>query len=391
MKNVLVAVDFSETSSAALRFGTYLAEVMDLDLRVVHVFDANFSFAQAVSTGALLAEKGRLEKLLKEFIERHCYPVLAKFQGNLATVPAIRSEVHEGFPSRIIRSLSQEKDSEMIIMGGVGAGQRNTPSGIFGGVARSVALHGKCPVLLIPPGYGDPKIKRIALAFGDAWDIRQMSGLVGRLVKVLRAEVNFVHVGNREGNEEWMNDEAFWEMVKWGIGLLVALSLYSIWYMGTYSMQVARAYEVNEHVVDKTLLIVTQQSSHKDQVTNGIVEGMIEYPVNIRVIDLTTAATYQADEAVDACILLHTWEMFRPPGMVDAFRDSLPDDVPLFAITTSGGGDVFLDSEVDGISSASEKVDADWEIRTAVAWARLALGFVPDAVMEENKLVENKE
>ena len=56
MKNILVPVDFSDTSATALRFGTYLAEVMDLDLRVVHVFDANFSFAQAISTGALLAE-----------------------------------------------------------------------------------------------------------------------------------------------------------------------------------------------------------------------------------------------------------------------------------------------------------------------------------------------
>lgn len=118
---------------------------------------------------------------------------------------------------------------------------------------------------------------------------------------------------------------------------------------------------------------------------------MIEYPVNIRVIDLTTAANHHVDKAVDACILLHTWEVFRPPGMVGAFRNSLPDDVPLFVITSSGNGEEFLDGEVDGISSASEQVDAEWEIRTAVAWARLALGLVPDEVTKDRELVENRQ
>lgn len=98
MGNILVPVDFSDTSAAALRFGTYLAEVMNLNLRAVHVFDANFSLAQAISTGALLAEKERREQQLKTFVERYAYPVLATFQGNLTTIPAVHSEVFEGFP-----------------------------------------------------------------------------------------------------------------------------------------------------------------------------------------------------------------------------------------------------------------------------------------------------
>ena len=144
MKKIIVPVDFSDTSGAALRFGTFLAEVMDLDLSVVHVFDANFSFAQAISTGAMLAEKERLEKLLSEFVERHVYPVLATFQGNMTTLPAINTEVYEGFPSGIIRTLSDRADTEMMVLGGVGAGQSSTPPGLFGGVAQSLALGGSC-------------------------------------------------------------------------------------------------------------------------------------------------------------------------------------------------------------------------------------------------------
>lgn len=214
MKKIIIPVDFSDTSASALQFGTYLAEIMGLGLEVVHVFDANFSFAQAVSIGASLAEKERLEKLLTKFVESHAFPVLASFQGNIATIPAIHTEVFEGFPGSVIRSISEREDAELVIMGGSGAGQSTTPPGLFGGVARSVALNGKCPVILIPPGYGPPSIENItlALAFGSPEDIRQMGGIIRRLIKVLRSQVNFVHVEGRDRSKEWMNDEAFLEM-----------------------------------------------------------------------------------------------------------------------------------------------------------------------------------
>lgn len=212
MKKIIIPVDFSDTSASALRFGTYLAEVMGLDLEVVHVFDANFSLAQAVSTGALLAEKERLKKLLSTFVERHAFPILATFQGNLATIPAIHTEVLEGFPGSTLRSISKREDAELIIMGGVGAGQADTPTRLFGGAASTVALSGECPVILIPAGYGYPEVKSLAVAFGEAEDIRKMGGIVHRLIKVLRPQVNFVHVEGQDRKKESVNDEAFLEM-----------------------------------------------------------------------------------------------------------------------------------------------------------------------------------
>jgi hypothetical protein len=165
--------------------------------------------------------------------------------------------------------------------------------------------------------------------------------------------------------------------------VVAILGAYSIWYMGMHSMGVASGYEVNKPHAEKHLLIVTQQSTHKDTLTAGIVAGLADLPVNIEVIDLTTAAFYHVKEEVDACILLHTWELFQPPGMVYTFQDSLPAEVPFFVVSTSGGGDEFLDPDIDGISSASETINIDWEIRTTVAWARLTLGFVSDTVIKE--------
>jgi len=212
MKNILVPVDFSDTSATALRFGTYLAEVMDLDLRVVHVFDANFSFAQAISTGALLAEKEKLKEELALFTKQHTYPVLATFQGNLETLPAIKRQVIEGFPAKVIRQLSEEGETELVVMGGVGAGKNDTAPGLFGGVASGVVLHGSCPAILLPPGYGYPSVPSMAIAFGKAEEIQQMGGIVRKLIKTLRPEVRFVHVAGSEEAPEWENDDKFLDL-----------------------------------------------------------------------------------------------------------------------------------------------------------------------------------
>jgi hypothetical protein len=165
--------------------------------------------------------------------------------------------------------------------------------------------------------------------------------------------------------------------IRFGIALLLLLAGYGFWYLGTYSMGVATAYQVNSPLLDKHLLIVTQQSAYKDSLTAGIVRSLRDQPVHIKVIDLTTAAGYQPDWEVDACILMHTWEMSRPPGMVYAFRDSLGGEVPLLVITTSGGGEEILDDEIDGISSASEIDNSERDIRQAVTWAKYALGLKP--------------
>lgn len=195
MKNILVPVDFSDTSASALRFGTYLAEVLDLDLKVVHVYDASFSFAQVVSTGAMRAEHERLAKELKQFVQRNAFPVLATYQGNLEQLPAILTEVLEGYPVQVIRKLSEAEDTELVVMGGMGAGRQLNPSGLFGGVARGMGLHGGCPVILLPPDYGYPSITKVAVAFQDLNDARALESITTRICKVIRPELQFVHVG----------------------------------------------------------------------------------------------------------------------------------------------------------------------------------------------------
>lgn len=218
MQKIIVPVDFSTTSSSALRYATYLAEIMDLDLTVVHVFDPNFTLTQAISTGATRAEKERLEAQLNEFVEQHAYPVMATFQGNLSTLPAITTEVIEGFASAVIRELSARMDVGLMVMGGVGSGKVSTPPDIFGRVARGVALHGQCPVILIPTGYGFPTVNNLAIAFKEQGDIKQIQAALQPLLMALRPRVSLVHVEDSSDKRDLTEDETFLAAAS-GLGL----------------------------------------------------------------------------------------------------------------------------------------------------------------------------
>lgn len=206
MKYLIVPVDFSPASANALRFGTYLAAIAKMDLLALHIYDANFSLAQAVSTGALRAEKARLEGLLKSFTQKHALPVLATFQGNMDSPPVIRHEVWGGVPGPSLSRAAEANGVALIVMGGVGTGSGATPPRLFGSVARSVARHADCPVLLLPPGASFPNRHRLTIAYAKAEDIGRMAKGLHPLISALHPEVNFVHVPTASSDTEAAND-----------------------------------------------------------------------------------------------------------------------------------------------------------------------------------------
>ncbi len=212
MKRILVPVDFSDTSAAAVRFGTYLAETMKLDLTLLHVFDPLLSTSQTISTRARENERQRLEVQLTALAHQHVEPVLAAFRGRAEGIPAVTTAALEGTAAQTILWQSTEDDVALIVLGGVGAGAGSHAPGLFGGVARTLALQGACPVILIPKDYGSPEVERLALAFDGVDDIRQMSAFARRIIVALRPEVHYVHVCEQGAAEEARRKEEFMEL-----------------------------------------------------------------------------------------------------------------------------------------------------------------------------------
>lgn len=136
-----------------------------------------------------------------------------------------------------------------------------------------------------------------------------------------------------------------------GVGIIVICIIsFSVWYVKTYSMKLSDTYEINSNTLQKKLLIVTQGSEYKKAVVKKIIKRYRKQQMFIKVTDASYLPQINAEEW-SAMIILHTWEIGKPPGVVKSFLYKYQDFDNLVIVTTSGGGNE--KSKVDAISGAS--------------------------------------
>jgi len=131
-------------------------------------------------------------------------------------------------------------------------------------------------------------------------------------------------------------------------------------------MGVVERYTINSPKLENKLLIATQQSEYKDEITQTITSLLKDKNVYISVIDVTELNKSLINE-FDAFILIHTYEMSRPPIMVNQFLENQELKNKVFTISTSGSGDLQIEG-VDGFSSASVILDSQKEANLALEW-----------------------
>jgi hypothetical protein len=142
--------------------------------------------------------------------------------------------------------------------------------------------------------------------------------------------------------------------------LLVGMLASASWYKFHYSMDVARTLEVQGSPTGSRVLIATQGSTFKNAVTAGLVEQLRKKSAHIKVIDVTALPDVRESDW-DALVVIHTWEIGKPPQAVKVFIDRLQRRDKLVVLTTSGAGSFRMEG-IDALSSASTMVDVPMEI-----------------------------
>lgn len=139
--------------------------------------------------------------------------------------------------------------------------------------------------------------------------------------------------------------------------IIVLFFLFLVWFDWRYSMDVIEPYEVNSMEEPHHLLIATQGSEFKNEITKRIVENLKEKPLHISVIDVTTINTIEITEW-DVIVILHTWEIWEPQPDAESFLKAHYNSDKMIVMATSGDGGNMIEG-VDGISGASlmEEVD----------------------------------
>jgi hypothetical protein len=162
----------------------------------------------------------------------------------------------------------------------------------------------------------------------------------------------------------------------WILALLLIFLLFMVWYKDTYSMKVAKPFEVNSPSNKDHILIATQGSEFKDSLVQEVVNSLKPKSVYIKVIDVSELTTIrEADWA--AIIILHTWENWKPQKDAKLFIEQIHDKQKLIVVATSGQGSYHL-SDIDGITSASNLTEVS-------SIANEITGRVTKLLTEENK------
>jgi len=150
------------------------------------------------------------------------------------------------------------------------------------------------------------------------------------------------------------------------LGVLIVLSIFSLWYKHKYSMGIIDPYEINKNENRATILIATQESLFKNALTYSLVNKLKDDDVYVKVVDITSLGDHD-DSSYDLIFLIHTWEIYKPPVELETFLDRVSDKSKIYSIGTSGSGELELEG-VDGISSASEITNKEYIVEKAMSW-----------------------
>jgi nucleotide-binding universal stress UspA family protein len=138
--DIVVGVDGSPASEAALRFALEEARLRELPLRVVCAWEASASAfigeAFAPTPDVFLEAEHHAEAVLRSALER-----LAP--DNTVQVEALSAEGH---PATVL--VEQARDAELLVVGSRGRGAAG--SLLLGSVSQSVAHHAPCPLVIVP-------------------------------------------------------------------------------------------------------------------------------------------------------------------------------------------------------------------------------------------------
>jgi nucleotide-binding universal stress UspA family protein len=144
-RQILVPVDYSEPSLAALQLARGFAEHFGAMLDIVHVWDRPTYISDSVLVGHGQSQRP-LGELIKENAERDMREFLAK-----AALPAgisRRERLIHGDPASALLKEIEQGSSELVVVGT--HGRTGLSHLLLGSVAEKLVRHSPVPVLTVP-------------------------------------------------------------------------------------------------------------------------------------------------------------------------------------------------------------------------------------------------
>lgn len=140
---ILVPIDFSKHSTAALRRAIHLARLLDHDVALLHVVDTSSIVPRGRGAQATV-ELGHFTTRIREDAKAHLATLAAEADPEKRTIKI--QDVIEGRPWQVILSVAASIQPQIIVMGKRGEGPEQVGTG---SVAERVVRGASCDVLVV--------------------------------------------------------------------------------------------------------------------------------------------------------------------------------------------------------------------------------------------------
>jgi nucleotide-binding universal stress UspA family protein len=154
MKNILVAIDFSDASFNAVSHAAFMANVFSAKLTLVHAYSGTSHF-EKTHQAKRYASSDDLQIANEKFLKKEVDGIARKF-----TVK-IKSIVQKGKPVKVLNEVAADIHADLIVLGMKGKGESNSK---FGSTATSMIAKTIVPLLVIPKDASYKTIESITLA-----------------------------------------------------------------------------------------------------------------------------------------------------------------------------------------------------------------------------------
>lgn len=146
IKNILVPVDYSSCSRAALKLAVELAQKLQASLDVVHVWDRPSYVTNAVMTSSEPISGKSLIRLIEENAQRDLEEFLKSTELPAATT--IAGRLLPGDPASALLHELKQKQFDLVVVGT--HGRTGLAHALMGSVAEKLARLSPVPVLTVP-------------------------------------------------------------------------------------------------------------------------------------------------------------------------------------------------------------------------------------------------
>ena len=153
MGTIVVGVDGSPTSDAALRWAVAEARLRDSKLRVVHAYQpprvplTEAGLAAGMAVPAVLKDAESLRRAAETEARDVIEEALRRAGRDSVEKLEIEKDAVEGAPAETL--IKSAKDAELLVLGSRGRG--GFLGLLLGSVSQQCAQHPPCPVVILPP------------------------------------------------------------------------------------------------------------------------------------------------------------------------------------------------------------------------------------------------